>query len=727
MTCRALMQAIVLLTIATIVGPATATAAAPNSNGGQPHLVVLSNRADLVSGGDALVQVVLPNRVDPAAVRVELNGADVTSAFAVRSDGRLLGLVTGLDVGANRLAARVPKAPDVAITITNHPIAGPVIAGPQVQPWICKNTQLGLAAPSDAQCDSPTTYSFFYKSAATGQFLAYDPSAPPPSAQIATTTTDQGVTVPYVVRRERGAMDRGIYDIAVLSDPTKPWAPWASQPAWNHKILYPFGASTAPHHSNGAPSGVLVDMALARGFMVANNSLNVRGQNANDVVNAEAVLMLKEHIAETYGSIRYTIGTGCSGGSIGQQVDAANYPGLLDGIQPNCSYQDSWTTANEVGDCHILRHYFNVLAPAAFSAAQQAAVSGNQDTSVCFWWDATFASVGTPSLAVNCDMTTPPYVTMVYDPVTNPTGTRCDLQDYQVAIWGTRAQDGFAKRPSDNVGIQYGLGALKTGLITAEQFVDLNQRVGGTDIDNSFQTARTEADPGADEIAYRAGQVVNGRELAKIPIIDLRGSHNVVDIHSDYHSYAMRARLDEANGGHGNQIIWTWAGGPGLFQNIAPAPDVALKSFLLIDRWLANIEADHSSAPLEDKVLSDKPADAVDACFIGPYGAAPEVTDQATCSAAFPHYGDSRIVAGGPLASNVMKCQLEPLDPADYNVIFDASQWARLQQAFPDGVCDWSKPGVGQEVASVPWLTFAGGPGGQELGPAPKSHPVPPH
>ena len=55
-------------------------------------------------------------------------------------------------------------------------------------------------------------------------------------------------------------------------------------------------------------------------------------------------MMLKEHIAETYGAIRYTIGTGCSGGSIQQYVIAADYPGLLDGIQPNCSFQDSWTT-----------------------------------------------------------------------------------------------------------------------------------------------------------------------------------------------------------------------------------------------------------------------------------------------------------------------------------------------------------------------------------------------
>ena len=42
----------------------------------------------------------------------------------------------------------------------------------------------------------------------------------------------------------------------------------------------------------------------------------------------------------------------------------------------------------------------------------------------------------------------------------------------------------------------------------------------------------------------------------------------------------------------------------------------------------------------------------------------------------------------------------------------------RLNAVFPDGVCDWSKPGVGQQEAVSP-LTFAAGPGGEPLPPAP--------
>ncbi len=709
----------VLLAAAAILGlVSVAGASATPGNGGLPQIVVLSNRADLVSGGDALVQVVLPGRVDPSTVQVTLNGTDVTSAFAVRPDGRYEGLVTGLVIGENDLMATMRLGPTVHLTITNHPIGGPIFAGPQVQPWLCR-TITGFPAPTDAQCNAPAAYSYVYMDAVTHAFTAYNPAAPPPPASIALTTTDQGVTVPYIVRLERGAMDRGLYDVAVLHDPAAGWAPWASQAGWNHKVLYQFGGGTAPWHTNGAPQSDLVDMALSRGFLVANNNLNIRGDNANDVVSAEALMMLKEHIAEAYGSIRYTIGAGCSGGSIQQQQIAANYPGLLDGIQPNCSYQDSWTTANEVNDCHLLRHYFNVVAPGTFTAAEQAAVANTQDTTVCAAWDASFSPVGIPSRVQNCNLQGTIYAPLVYNAVTNPTGVRCDPSDYQSAIWGFRPQGGFARNPYSNTGVQFGLSAVNAGTITPEQFVALNEGVGGTDIDLNFTTARSEPDLVAQSIAYRTGQVTYGGQLANVPMIDLRGSHNFNDIHTDYHSWVMRARLDAANGGHANQLIWTWNA---VFFSIVPPPAITLQSFLLMDSWLSNIESDTRDVPLSQKVLEDKPAGATDKCFLGPTFI--ETTDAATCASTYPHYGDARLGAGESLVDNAMQCQPKPLDPADYGVTFTAAQWTRLQQAFPNGVCDWSLQPVGFQP-SIPWLTYAGGPGGQPIGPAPESHPGP--
>jgi hypothetical protein len=80
-------------------------------------------------------------------------------------------------------------------------------------------------------------------------------------------------------------------------------------------------------------------------------------------------------------------------------------------------------------------------------------------------------------------------------------------------------------------------------------------------------------------------------------------------------------------------------------------------------------------------------------------------------------------VAGQPLAANVLKCRRRPLRRADYSehgVIFTADQWARLSKVFAGGVCDWSRPGVGQQPPRGSWMSFDV-PDGRVLGPPPKA------
>ena len=77
--------------------------------------------------------------------------------------------------------------------------------------------------------------------------------------------------------------------------------------------------------------------------MVVDNSLTDSLYNSNRTLVAETVMMMKEHIVDTYGEIKFTMGNGCSGGSIQQNTVASIYPGLLDGIQPSCDYPDSIT------------------------------------------------------------------------------------------------------------------------------------------------------------------------------------------------------------------------------------------------------------------------------------------------------------------------------------------------------------------------------------------------
>src|SRR5262245_59123890 len=82
--------------------PLITTAAAPlpaaaHDDGNDLEIVTLSNRADLISGGDALVEVRVPKHVSLSKVKVKLNGHDITASFTANAAARTLrGLVTGL-------------------------------------------------------------------------------------------------------------------------------------------------------------------------------------------------------------------------------------------------------------------------------------------------------------------------------------------------------------------------------------------------------------------------------------------------------------------------------------------------------------------------------------------------------------------------------------------------------------------------------------------------------
>ena len=91
-------------------------------------------------------------------------------------------------------------------------------------------------------------------------------------------------------------------------------------------------------------------------------------------------------------------------------------------------------------------------------------------------------------------------------------------------------------------------------------------------------------------------------------------------------------------------------------------------------------------------------------------------------------HGDPRTASGAPRRNDIGKCQLQPataaLDAKVVTVALTDDQKARYLRVFPDGVCDWTKPGVGQQPVN-PWTTFADGPGGVPLGPPPTSQPLP--
>jgi hypothetical protein len=58
------------------------------------------------------------------------------------------------------------------------------------------------------------------------------------------------------------------------------------------------------------------------------------------------------------------------------------------------------------------------------------------------------------------------------------------------------------------------------------------------------------------------------------------------------------------------------------------------------------------------------------------------------------------------LANDVLKCQLRPIDSSLYKVRFTAAETAQLKALFPQGVCDYSRPGVGQQPPDGTWQMF---------------------
>ena len=576
---------------------------------------VLSNRADLISGGDALVSVDLPARINPSRVRVYVRGY-VQRDFAVRPNGRYEGLVTNLRNGRNVLLVRLQDGTTQRIVITNHPHGGPVLAGPQLQPWVCQ------AGALDSQCNQPPSYTYLYKSTDPSKqgLQNYDPNNPP--SDVANTTTDQGVTVPFIVRVETGYQDRDQYKIAALFRPGQSWAPWSPQSQWNHKLLITHGTSCGADHQTGSAPDVVnaaaaldtagtAEYALGEGFATMSTALDHAGHNCNLALEAESLIMAKERLVEQYGELRYTIGGGCSGGSLAQQWIANAYPGIYQGILPSCSFPDAWSTATQFLDYHLTLAYF--LNPSkwgqgiGWSPTQMADVQGhisigNSQVSDSAQWH----------VAVPTDPCTGVTAQQRYQAQTNPGGVRCDIQDAAINVFGPRLQadwsaneqavgHGFAGFPVDNVGVQYGLSALRLGKITPAQFVDVNQKIGGIDIDTNLVPGRLSATRRALANAYRSGMINEANNLDQTAIIDCRGPDPGA-FHDAYRAFSVRARLDREHGTHANQLIWE---GP---VALTADSQCVKNSFIGMDRWLSAVEQDGSNTPLAQKLINKKPS-----------------------------------------------------------------------------------------------------------------------
>ena len=522
-----------------------------------------------------------------------------------------------------------------------------------------------------------------------------------------------------MARVETGTVNRSVYETAVLHTPAEEDPdPWTAPQNWNGRLVYKFGGGcTGGWYVQGRDTaGVLDSPMLARGYAVASASLNVFGNNCNDLLAAETMSAVHQRFVTTMGVPHSTLGWGNSGGAYQAHQITDNYPGLLDGIVVSQAFPDvGFSVVPVVTDALLLREYAREH-PGELDRVEQHAVSGFlQFESI----DRLAREASRVDPRGMCRQDLPEEE--LYHPEENPGGARCEVFAATQNVYGTDPDTGLPRRPLDNVGVQYGLHALMEGIIDTEQFLHLNEHIGGLDADGAVSGERTEADGAATEAAYRSGRLLNGGGgLADVPVVDHRFYQDDLpggDLHMRYHSFSVRERMERANGTADNHVM--------LVEHKDRSPDgfvsgspLALRSLEELDTWVSGMREQQAQNPRWepiDAIRASRPDFLQDSCWIGTGPDAERVVGEQLplpagqgdrCADAFPVHTSPRIEAGGPLASDVVACTLKPFDAARHPGHFTGEQAERAEEVFSEGVCDWEEPGRGQQGLDGTWQRF---------------------
>ncbi len=607
------------------------------------------------------------------------------------------------------------------------------------QPLIDNQDGAGVAVYEDddivgysKDCSVNTRVLYYYRSSESGKFLPLEDNA-----NDVEEISINGQTVPYIVRLEIGTINRHIYIIALLRGPNDtPEAPDLS--FWNQKLLYQLrggvgiGRRQGRINPNYIPSRN-VDQ-LQQGYAVVHSTANQTSTSYDILLAEDTMARLKRQFIARYGEPKYTIGLGKSGGAIQQYLIGQNRPGLLDAGIAMYSYPDTATQITRVMDCELLEYYFDVTdadnekwqkwsqrswiegfnasddmpnpfekirALQALRLGQWPSWSDGQTECTRSWRNLTphianprytyFESLFAKDIAEQVPFT---------------------YWDNQKNIYGTD-EHGYGRRTFDNVGVQYGLAALKSGKITIEEFLHLNESIGGWKAPHEMQRERfwksgggqsdladisiwshqnmsadrSAADADAMAAAYLSGSVFLGE--ITMPIIDFR--HYLeprLDMHHSLQSFVTRLRMLRQQGHADNQLIW--------FSDVPYAP---LGDALdVLERWLDN---------------NARPADATDRCYAsdgkviasgeGVWDGAWNEKEDGACLQVYPPYANSRLVAGDDFAGYIMKCHLRSVDDAIadgvYAPINVSAHRDELQKIFATGVCDYSLGDAGRPDA----------------------------
>ena len=650
---------------------------------------------------------------------------------------------------------------------------GPLFAGAPDYPFLCRSEESGLGQPLvdngagagmpvyepdeneeksteiagySKDCSLPTRAAYFYKRVGTDAFFPLAAA----NGDIEKIVVG-GRETDFVVRIETGTINRYIYAIAALRGANET----LEQPDgshWNGRLIYQFRGGIGIGRRQGRVTAARVAgrraKDLARGYAVAYSSGNQTSNHYDPLLAEDTALRVKRQFIALYGEPLYTVGVGGSGGAIQQYLIAQNNPDLLDALVPQYSYPDMVTQTTYGLDCELMEYYFDV------TDVDNERWRDWSNRSLVEGFNANAESVNifarVYALVKLANFRLPTWSSGLTECVNAWRGAAPNVNNPRYVHFGHRFNDdiidavhwsywdnlkrvfgtdrfGHARRTFDNVGVQYGLAALREGRLSTEEFLDLNARIGSWKHPRDMQPERYWRQPGARsalantspwshhnmqlgepgrpaprnegdlraiEAAYLGGQVFMGD--IDLPVIDLRHYLDPeLDMHHAVASFSARKRMLRANGHAENQLIW---------MTRKPHEPTAL-AFDVIDRWLANIRR------FPDRSVADnRPLEAVDTCFDASgemIAAGDGVWDgewngkpPGKCLRTYPSFSTSRMVAGEDIAGDTLKCVLQSIDQAVAAGIYGDTDMrphrARLAEIFPDGVCDYARPGVGK-------------------------------
>ena len=368
---RSTRRLAVVAAAAAALAVAPAALATPDSL----ELSVVSSPAQYVSGGDARIEVSVPDKVSLSDVVVKLNGADVTAAFGPDPEGnhQLEGVVTGLPLGESVVTASSHKKAqgnkhndELRLVEQSDPGADVLRPAPEGLPLRARRPcreQRPATDPAVAHLRDADSR-LLRLPVDDRRVPAVRPGRAAAGPTISQTTTIDGKTVRLILRWERGMIDRFIYSIVMLSPADRrPRCPTSRPGTASRSSTSPAASRSATTRAPRAAATMRYLAGLADGLRDrlldrhAHEHALQPPARRRDGDHGQGPLRLGVRRAGATRSASAAPAARSSSTSTARTIPACSTAAI-----PQYSYPDMVTQTIHVGDCELLERWADTKA-----------------------------------------------------------------------------------------------------------------------------------------------------------------------------------------------------------------------------------------------------------------------------------------------------------------------------------------------------------------------------